>query len=402
MKTILFVINTMGIGGGEKALLELFKHLNLEKYEVSLFVLTGQGELIKQVPGKVNILNEKYYPTSVLNYEGKKRLFKTVLKAMFTRGVIFKRARYIVKNLMDMIKQKDIKKDKLLWMILADGAQRLEQEFDLAVAYLEGGAAYYVNSYVKAKKKAAFIHTDYQMAGYNRKLDEDCYLHFDRIFTISETSRKNFLSVYPECKGYTDIFYDLIDVGRIIMKSQEDEGFSDQYDGFRILTVGRLVPLKALDVAINTMSILKNSSKKFRWYVLGEGEMRKKLEEQIHLLGLEADFFLLGTVDNPFPYYAQCDVYVHTAYFEGKGSIAIEEAQVLGCAIVASEHDSIWEQVEDGVDGKVCKLEPAALANSILDYVDHPEKMAAYGNAAANRRHTDNKREIEKLTKLLS
>ena len=45
MKSILFVINTMGIGGGEKALLELFRQVDLQQYKVSLFVLTGQGEL---------------------------------------------------------------------------------------------------------------------------------------------------------------------------------------------------------------------------------------------------------------------------------------------------------------------------------------------------------------------
>lgn len=401
MKTILFVINTMGIGGGEKAILELFNNIDLDKYEVFLYVLTGQGELIGQIPEKVKILNNKYYAVSVLDNKGKIRLLKTVLRAMVSRGMFFKRVKYIVKNLLDMIKRREIRMDKLLWKILADGAQRMEQEFDLAVAYLEGGATYYVDSYVKAKKKAAFIHTDYRMAGYNRKLDEECYLHFDRVYTISETAKKVFLSVYPECKEYTEIFYDLIDAEKIMMRTKEEGGFSDTYDGFRILTVGRLVPLKALDVAINTMKILKASSKKFRWYVLGEGEMRKRLQKQIHMLGLEDDFILLGTVENPFPYYDQCDIYVHTAYFEGKGNIAIEEAQILGCAIVASEHESIWEQVENGVDGMVCRLEPAALAESILDYVDHPEKMIAYGNAASERKHADRSKEMEKLMKLL-
>ena len=37
MKSILFVINTMGMGGGEKAILELLKQIDLEKYQVSLF-----------------------------------------------------------------------------------------------------------------------------------------------------------------------------------------------------------------------------------------------------------------------------------------------------------------------------------------------------------------------------
>ena len=42
MKKILFVINTMGYGGAERALLNLMSVLEKQTYEVSLFVLTGQ------------------------------------------------------------------------------------------------------------------------------------------------------------------------------------------------------------------------------------------------------------------------------------------------------------------------------------------------------------------------
>ena len=329
------------------------------------------------------------------------KLFKTSLKAMFNRGTLFRRYAYLVRNLREMIEKGSIHKDKLLWKILSDGAQKLDREFDLAVAYLEGGSTYYVDSYVKAKRKVAFIHTDYCHAGYSRILDENCYLNFDQIFTISENAKKSFLSVYPECKEYTKVFNDLINRKRIIDSSKEEGGFLDDYKGYRILTVGRLVPTKAIDVAINAMKVLKNSSKPFRWYVLGEGEMRKKLEEQIRRLKLEKDFVLLGTVENPFPYYAQCSVYVHTTYFEGKGSIALEEAQILGCAIIATEHDSVWEQVEDGVDGKICKLDSEAIAESILDFVNHPQKMKVYGEAAFKKDHTDSKEEMRKLLDLI-
>ena len=50
MKRILFVINTLGGAGAEKALLELLKRFTPDRYEVDLYVLLGQGELISQVP----------------------------------------------------------------------------------------------------------------------------------------------------------------------------------------------------------------------------------------------------------------------------------------------------------------------------------------------------------------
>lgn len=400
MKSILFVINTMGIGGCEKALLELLRQIDLEKYEVSLFVLTGQGELIHHIPDKINLLNDKFYPVSVLDRAGKMRLFKTTVRLMMTRGTIFIRIRYVIKHLKKMLRQKRIQKDKLLWKILSDGAQRFEREYDLAVAYLEGGAAYYVDSHVKAKKKAAFVHINYGLAGYNRELDEDCYLNFDRIFAVSESVKEAFIAVYPECRACTTVLYNLINRENIIRRAKEKGGFSDNYEGFRILTVGRLVPQKALDIAINTMNILKSSGREVRWYVLGEGAMRKKLEEQIKRLNLEKDFILLGTVDNPFPYYEQCDLYVHTSNFEGK-SVAIEEAQVLGCTILVTEHEGVREQVEDSVDGMICKPEPMILAEKILDIIKNPQRISNYGYAASRKKQADNTNEMNKILALL-
>ncbi len=61
MKKILFVINTLGGAGAERALLELLTRFTPEKYEVSLYILLGQGELIHQVPAYVRILNQEYF-----------------------------------------------------------------------------------------------------------------------------------------------------------------------------------------------------------------------------------------------------------------------------------------------------------------------------------------------------
>ena len=87
MKKILFVINTLGYGGAERAMLDLFPVLGSEKYEISLFVLTGQGELVHEVPEYVQLVNDKYNDASVLTGEGRKVLMKNVLKAGIGKGL---------------------------------------------------------------------------------------------------------------------------------------------------------------------------------------------------------------------------------------------------------------------------------------------------------------------------
>lgn len=71
MKKVLFVINTLGGAGAEKALLELLKRFPENEYEVLLYVLLAQGELIHQVPEQVKILNQSYSDASVLSKKGK-------------------------------------------------------------------------------------------------------------------------------------------------------------------------------------------------------------------------------------------------------------------------------------------------------------------------------------------
>lgn len=288
----------------------------------------------------------------------------------------------MIRALGHMIKTKRIQPDKLLWRMIADGAERQNETYDLAVAYLEGGSAYYVADHVNAKKKAAFIHIDYTQAGYTRQLDRDCYTKFDAVFPIGENVEKKFLEVYPECKSYTHVFHNVINQDMIRRKAKSYGGFSDNYDGIRILTVGRLTPQKSCPTAIATMEKLKKAGLKARWYVLGEGPERSNLEKQIAKAGLTEDFLLLGAVDNPYPYFAQTDLYVHATMFEGK-SIAIQEAQTLGCAIVAS--DSNEEQITDGVDGFVRPLKPGALAEAIRQLAEHPDLRNAFGQAAMQR-----------------
>lgn len=169
MKKLLFVINTMGQAGAETALIRLLKSLDPEEYEISLYVLMGQGEMIGQVPSYVRVLNKHYVQESVLTKEGHRRMIRTVLKSYFSNGGLFRKVVYTLKILGQMLKQGKIAQDKLLWRVISDGAERFEDTYDLAVAYLEGGATYYVADHVKAKKSAAFVHIDYGSSGYTRR-----------------------------------------------------------------------------------------------------------------------------------------------------------------------------------------------------------------------------------------
>ena len=400
---ILFVINTLGQAGAETALLSLLQTLAREKgetrYEISLYVLTGQGEMASRLPADVRLLNKKYREESVLTAKGRKYLKKTVLKAMFTRGTVVKLFPYLVKNTCAMLGKKRLLPDKLLWRVLSDGGMVLPEEYDLAVSYLEGGAAYFVADHVKAAKKAAFIHVDYEKAGYTRALDKDCYLAFDKIFTVSDEVREAFLKAYPELPDKTEVFHNILNKEEIVRRAEEGEGFTDGFTGMRLLSVGRLTAQKAFEVSVDAMKRLKDAGKNVRWYVLGEGDQRKKLQEQIDALGLTEDFILYGAVNNPYPFMKQADIYVHASRFEGK-SIAIQEAQILGKPMVVSDCSGNREQVCHGKDGLMCGLTPDSLAENIMLLLEDEALRGKLGAAAA-KKNADAAEEIQKLLSML-
>ena len=297
MKKLLFVINTLGYGGAERAMLDLFEVIKDEPYDISLFVLTGQGELIHELPSHIHLLNQNYRDISVLTDEGRKQLMKSVLQAGVGKGLFFRRSGYLVKNLVRMLEYKHVMLDKLCWRILSDGAPEFKEEYDLAVAYLEGGATYYVADHVKTKKKAAFVHIDYGQAGYNRNLDQGCYEKFDHIFTVSDEVKEHFLTVYPEYMYKVSVFNNLINRDRIERNSLEGKGFDDDFTGYRILTIGRLAQQKRYDIAIETMRLLKQKTDvPVRWYVLGEGELRNKLQGLIDKYGFLSSPYTFSTI----------------------------------------------------------------------------------------------------------
>ena len=384
MTRLLFVINTLGRAGAEIALITLLNKLKEEDVELSLLVLTGQGELIRDIPKEVQILNDSYCEESVLTAQGRKVLRKTCIKALFSKAGIIKNFTYLFRNFFSMLFKGRVRVDKLMWKVIADAAPKIDGEYDLAIAFLEGGSTYYVADHVKAKAKAAFIHVDYEMSGYNEMLDRGCYDRFERIFAVSEELRQQFLRLYPGYSEKTLGFNNIIDVDLIKKKSLEPGGFSDDYDGIRLLTIGRLTAQKSLEVSVEAMKLLKARNVKARWYVLGEGDRRRQLEKLIAQNELEKYFILCGAVDNPYTYLLQSDLYVHATGYEGK-SIAIQEAQILGKPIIASDCSGNRELVIDHVDGLLVELSAEAVADAVEEMLNSSDMMSDFGEKSKNK-----------------
>jgi len=371
-KKLLFIINTMGRAGAETALIELLKKLDAaDRYELSLYAMIPRGELFGRVPERVRLVNGRVSCGSVLSPSGRLSIFLRLAGAFFYRLTGFRLLPYLIANIREQKKKGRVQYDKLMWRVLAEGSPRQKERYDLAVAFIEGASAYYLADKVQAAHKAAFIHIDYQRAGYLPMMDRNCYDAAERVFVVSREVGEKFCAVYPRYRGKVRLFRNLLDVEGI-RKKAEEPGFDDGFAGVRLVTVGRLTYQKGYDVAVEATARMVRDGYPIRWYVFGDGPEKARLERLIDRFGVGDRFLLMGAVDNPYPFMRQADIYVHATRFEGK-SIAIEEAQILGKTIAASDCTGNTEQIVSGADGVLFPLSAQNLAKNLEYLIDHPE-----------------------------
>lgn len=371
-KKILFVINTMGRAGAEKCLMSMLKYMDKERYDISLFSIINRGELFDSVPEGVRILNEDPCTESVLDKKAKRELGKIIFKEGFRRGYIFREAGYLWKVASYQRKRGKLDFKKLFWKLLADHAPRQKESYDLAVAYIQGAATYYVMDHVRAKKKIAFLHNEFIGSGYCPRTDEAYYEQADRIYCVSGSIRRHLAEVYPQMSSKMEVFHNLLDVEEIQSMSSETEEMSPLFrkkEGETILlTAARLEPVKAYDLAIPALSIVRKAGYDVKWYVLGEGSKKQELERMIREYGLEDSFILLGARKNPYPYMAACDIYVQATRYEGCCT-SISEAVILGKPVIASDCDGNKEQLARYETGILVRLDAEDIARGIMELV---------------------------------
>ena len=97
--------------------------------------------------------------------------------------------------------------------------------------------------------------------------------------------------------------------------------------------------------------------------------------ENVYMPMLIPESLLQKEADHVEGFAPEC---VHATGFEGK-SIAIQEAQTLGLPIIASESNR--EQIENGVDGILCRLEPEAVSEAVCRMMEDEKLRNRYREA---------------------
>jgi glycosyltransferase involved in cell wall biosynthesis len=90
--------------------------------------------------------------------------------------------------------------------------------------------------------------------------------------------------------------------------------------------------------------------------LVGDGEWRERIEEQIKKSGKEKNFHLVGVQKNVIPYLSLMDIYLSTSEFEGL-PIAMLEAMSCQVPVVATRAGGIGEVIQEGVQGHLTGID---------------------------------------------
>lgn len=122
-----------------------------------------------------------------------------------------------------------------------------------------------------------------------------------------------------------------------------------------------------------------------RFVLVGDGDLRAVIEEQVKALGLDASVIFTGFRADIPQVLAAFDLFVLSSHMEGMGSVLLE-AMAMGRPIVATRVGGIPELIEDGVEGLlVPPRDPKALAGAILSLLADPDKRLRMGLAGRRK-----------------
>ena len=302
---VLVLHGHLSMGGEERVLLSVLKNLVELNYDVDLLITWNHGEnnlFENEIPKKVN------YKFLFDNYNGKNKLIKEIYR-------IRAKATYLKKV------EKTIKENK----------------YDVIIDYSSNLLKY--NNFDIKVPVFAWIHFSLT---FGEKLSADKiekykkqYKKYDKILAICDTMRDEFVEILGMDKNKVELVYNPIDLEAIRKKAETiDKNHENYLKQDYFLQVSRLTEQKQPEHLVDIYYKLKQRGIKEKLYFIGNGEKVELIKQKIKEYKLQNDVILLGQIENPYPFFKNAKLFVHTAKYEGLPTVLLESL-TLGTPVVA-------------------------------------------------------------------
>ena len=367
---ILINMHYLEIGGAETALIGLLNALDPKRVDVDLFLHDHRGEMIQFVPEWVNVL------PPITEYTMLERPIKELVK----RGHwLIAGARLWAKY----ISKKAYKKSHSsfpnagIFHYIAKYTTPLLPKinptvtYDLAISFLNPHQT--TAQKVNARKRIAWIHTDYTKIWVDANDELPVWSKYDYIASISPDVTKTFLQTFPSLANTNKI----IEIENILspafVRRRADiknvEGEMSKYGGeVKLLSIGRFSEAKNYDNMPDICQRMVKEGVDVKWFIIGFGGDEQLIRRKIEEAGMQEHVIILGKRSNPYPYIKACDIYVQPSRYEGK-SVTVREAQMLCKPVVVTNYPTASSQIKNGIDGVIVPMDNEGCARGLAEVV---------------------------------
>ena len=302
---VLVLHGHLSMGGEERVLLSVLKNLVELNYDVDLLITWNHGEnnlFENEIPEKVN------YKFLFDNYNGKNKLIKEIYRIR-AKTTYLKKVEKIIK----------------------------EKKYDVVIDYSSNLLKY--NNFDIKVPVFAWIHFSLT---FGEKLSADKiekyrkqYKKYDKILAICDTMRDEFVEILGMDKNKVELVYNPIDLEAIRKKAENiDKKYENYLKQDYFLQVSRLTEQKQPEHLVDIYYKLKQRGIKEKLYFIGNGEKVELIKQKIKEYKLEDDVILLGQIENPYPFFKNAKLFVHTGKYEGLPTVLLESL-ALGTPVVA-------------------------------------------------------------------
>ena len=302
---VLVLHGHLSMGGEERVLLSVLKNLVELNYDVDLLITWNHGKnnlFENEIPEKVN------YKFLFDNYNGKNKLIKEIYRIR-AKATYLKKVEKIIK----------------------------ENKYDVIIDYSSNLLKY--NNFDIKVPVFAWVHFSLT---FGDKLSTDKiekyrkqYKKYDKILAICDTMRDEFVEILGMDKNKVELVYNPIDLEAIRKKAENiDKKYENYLKQDYFLQVSRLTEQKQPEHLVDIYYKLKQRGIKEKLYFIGNGEKVELIKQKIKEYKLEDDVILLGQIENPYPFFKNAKLFVHTGKYEGLPTVLLESL-AFGTPVVA-------------------------------------------------------------------
>lgn len=309
---ILFVIGSMDAGGSERQVLNILRHLDRNRFEPFLFLVSRTGDFLDGIPDDVEIESfSDQPPLKGINYPGRIRRAQIQHLASTLRsldiGVVYDRTPHMTLLAGPACLHAGVAR---LSTIVADPARDLQQNFPRFRILKE-------------------------------RLLRKAYRTADRVIVNSEALSEpcqEFYNISPDRVVTVVNGFDFAEITTSASAQSVEENEEIKDGEFQIVTVGRLHPQKGLPDLIKAVHSIRNQPgySNVRLSIVGRGPDEAILRQLVGELDLMETVEFAGFLENPYEMVASADLFCLTSHYEGMPNVLVE-AMALGTPVLATD-----------------------------------------------------------------